>query len=196
MRARVRVSAPHWSTVLLAALPLALAAFALLLQVLSPKPRSGLCTRVVKATLSLPTLTVACAIPQHSSAACTGRPTCTLLYSRTTLISPHSWATTAGRLALQGTCGITKLLCCRDPPLTLPSHRRANRDAGRVLPHVLGDRTGDAVPSLDWHAAAGQGVASLAKGRADIAPLATGNASKVSLARAVPGRCAAMPHLQ
>jgi hypothetical protein len=33
MRARARASAPHWTTILLAALPLSLAAFALILQV-------------------------------------------------------------------------------------------------------------------------------------------------------------------
>jgi hypothetical protein len=60
MRARVRASSPHWSTVLLAALPLALAAFALLLQVLSPETRSVLCTPVVTAACvqPRPTLTL------------------------------------------------------------------------------------------------------------------------------------------
>ena len=181
MRARARVSAPHPSTVLLAALPLALAAFALLLQVRSLKPRSGFAARVCRRPASVPTLSLPCTVfvtqfrslhraPDLHSARFEddARFAAQLGHTRGT---PRS----AGRV--RECCALVLLWITR---LTLTLHRRANRDAGRVVPHVLGDRTGDAVPSLDWHAAAGQGVVALSQGRAGAAPSATGNASKVS----------------
>lgn len=61
--------------------------------------------------------------------------------------------------------------------------RSTSRDAGRAFPQGVSDRGGgDAVPSLDWHAAAGQGLSALttgAGGHQGPSAGVSGNASKV-----------------